>query len=79
MASTTYPDYRPASRPNEQAALDALFYAESWGSAAAALEVVDCPGQHDAHRRAVCAELRQLQHIERTAALAAAQDVRLAA
>lgn len=75
----TYLDYRPETRPNPMAAHRALFHAERCGSASAALEQADVPGTHDADIRALCEELRQMQHMEWVAAKAAAQDARLAA
>ena len=56
--------YNPASCPNPAAAERAVYYVGHYGSAAAALEAVDCPGHNDAFERTVCEELRQLRRDE---------------
>lgn len=71
--------YEPARRPNPAAAERAVYYAGHFGSAAAALDAVDCPGHNDAFERTVCEELRQLRQIERAARLSPTAAARLAA
>lgn len=71
--------YYPARRPNPAAAERAVYYADWFGSAAAALDVVDCPGHNDAFERTVCEELRVLRRIEWTAAKAEREALRVAA
>lgn len=62
--------YHPDRRSNPAAAHRALWYVSRYGTAAAALREVECPGYDDAFDRAVNDELRQLRFIEATAALA---------
>lgn len=60
--------YDPARRGNPAAAERAVYYANHFGSAAAALSAVESPGYDDEFERTVCQELRVLRHIEWTAA-----------
>lgn len=62
--------YDPARRPNPAAAERAVYYAGRYGSADAALAVVDVPGHNDAFDRTVNEELRQLRKIEQASGLA---------
>lgn len=71
--------YDPARRPNPAAAERAVYYAGHFGSAAAALAEVECPGHDDAFDRTVNEELRQLRQIEWAAAKAEREALRVAA
>ena len=70
--------YDPARRPNPAAAERALYYAGRYGSADAALAVVDVPGHNDAFDRTVNEELRQLRKIEQAARFSPTAAARLA-
>ena len=66
MASTE--TYNPSQAYNPAAGHRAVWYVSQYGTAAAALRAVESPGYDDAFGRAVCDELRTIQHIEWTAA-----------
>lgn len=76
MPSATPTDCRTG---NPAALSRAVYYVGCYGSAAAALAEVECPGHDDAFDRQVNEELRRLRHVEWTAAKAERDALAVAA